>query len=392
MFNDSNYAKLPNVSGCPHRAHETMQSKTQFSVVQVDAKAWSEAVKSFADLSYRQCPAYQSEAARSNNAKAEFNLLQADGQTVAACAIRVKTIPGFNIGVAYAHHGPLTMRSAAFCPTIYSECVAALARYYVEKRKLALRVIPPDAASLLHQPIELCLENNRFKKLDDRPRRTIMVDLDRSLSTIRQSFDSKWRNHLTQSERYDLRIEATSNPDDFAILADMLDALERKKHFRPAQGVSFFTRVQQNAAHFEQLILYIGYHEDRPVSTHLCSVTGSVIVSLLAATNDRGREIKAARRMQWRIIEDAVKSGKRWYDTGGVDPDNNPGVYSFKKGMNGLEVAEVGLYERQPGDPLTFSLLMLERICRKLRQNSHRIYSTVAAIFLWMEPASMLQY
>jgi hypothetical protein len=367
-----------------------MQTKTRITVVQTDAKSWGEAAKSFADLSYRQCPAYQHEAALSNKAKAEFILLQADGQILAVCALRVKTVPFLNIGVAYAHHGPLTMRNAVFCPAVYSECVDALADYYVGKRKLALRVIPPDAANLFHRRIDQCLENNEFKKLDRAPRHTIMVDLDRPLSAIRQSFDGKWRNHLRQSERHDLRVEATSNPDDFAIMATMLEALEKKKTFQAAQDVSFFSRVQQNAPCFEQLILYIGYYEGRPVSTHLCSVAGSIIVSLLAATNDEGREIKASRRMQWRVIEDAAKSGKRWYDTGGVDPQNNPGVCSFKKGMNGLEVAEVGLYERRPGDLLSPWLVVFERIYRKLRRISYRESSTVSAIFLWIGPASML--
>ena len=315
--------------------------------------------------------------------------MQAEGKALAACAIRVKTVPVLNIGVAYAHHGPLTMRNAGFCPDVYTECVDALAQHYVEKRRLVLRVIPPDAASLVHPQIDRCLDKSNFKKLDQKPRRTIMVDLDRPLSAINRSLDGSWRNHLKQSERHDLRIETTSNPEDFSIMATMLDALEKRKTFHAAQDVSFFTRVQRNSSGFGRLLLYIGYYEGRPVSTHLCSVCGSIVVSLLAATNDKGREIQASRRIQWRIIEDGVKSGKRWYDTGGVDPQNNPGVYSFKKGMNGRETAEIGLYERRPGGLLTPGLDVLESIYRKFCRPRYRSSSLVSAFFFWMGPASM---
>jgi hypothetical protein len=95
-----------------------MLSKTRITVIRTDAKSWSEAAKSFSDLSYRQCPAYQHEAAASNKAEAEFILLQAGGQTQAVCSLRVKIVPILRIGVAYAHHAPLTMRSADFSPAL----------------------------------------------------------------------------------------------------------------------------------------------------------------------------------------------------------------------------------------------------------------------------------
>jgi hypothetical protein len=40
--------------------------------------------------------------------------------------------------------------------------------------------------------------------------------------------------------------------------------------------------------------------------------------------------------MQW-----LKENGVRWYDLGGIDPDQNPGVYHFKKGMSGLDVVHI---------------------------------------------------
>ncbi|MEE9432244.1 MAG: hypothetical protein V3V16_14435, partial [Melioribacteraceae bacterium] len=37
--------------------------------------------------------------------------------------------------------------------------------------------------------------------------------------------------------------------------------------------------------------------------------------------------------------------GKRWYDLGGIDAEENPGVYTFKTGMGGNEVTSIGGFE-----------------------------------------------
>jgi lipid II:glycine glycyltransferase (peptidoglycan interpeptide bridge formation enzyme) len=37
--------------------------------------------------------------------------------------------------------------------------------------------------------------------------------------------------------------------------------------------------------------------------------------------------------------------GCEQYDLGGIDPDNNPGVYHFKKGIGGVETRLLGCFE-----------------------------------------------
>jgi hypothetical protein len=35
------------------------------------------------------------------------------------------------------------------------------------------------------------------------------------------------------------------------------------------------------------------------------------------------------------------ENGFRWYDLGGIDPEGNPGVYSFKRGFSGIDVCQL---------------------------------------------------
>src|SRR5208283_6155309 len=64
-------------------------------------------------------------------------------------------------------------------------------------------------------------------------------------------------------------------------------------------------------------------------------------IYLLGATSDDGLKSKGAYLLQWTLIQWLKGNDIRWYDLGGIDPDGNPGVYSFKRGFSGLDVCQI---------------------------------------------------
>ena len=56
----------------------------------------------------------------------------------------------------------------------------------------------------------------------------------------------------------------------------------------------------------------------------------------------------------------------RWYDLGGIDPEENPGVYKFKRGLNGKEVRAAGPHELRPGGLDGFLTDKAEALYRRL--------------------------
>ena len=75
--------------------------------------------------------------------------------------------------------------------------------------------------------------------------------------------------------------------------------------------------------------------EDRgaPVAGLVVSAIGGSAIYLLGATSDDGLKSKGAYLLQWNMIQWLKQNGVRWYDLGGIDPEANRGVYSFKKGI-----------------------------------------------------------
>jgi hypothetical protein len=68
---------------------------------------------------------------------------------------------------------------------------------------------------------------------------------------------------------------------------------------------------------------------------------GDSAIYLLGATSDDGLNAKGAYLLQWTLIQWLKENGIKWYDLGGIDPEGNPGVYSFKRGFSGNDVFQL---------------------------------------------------
>jgi hypothetical protein len=333
----------------------------------IDAEAWRRAASTFHDLSYRQGVAYVSHIARQQKSACELvAIVDVNNATIGLAAVRVRNLPLLPTGIAYIHHGPLTLQGKSFGPAIYAACCAALKDHYVDRRGLTLRVVPPDVATLTH-PLDDDLAAVGFRR-NAAVRHTILLDLNRPIETIRKGLEQKWRNKLNAAEKISgVVITASDHWQDIALMAPMLTDLENKKDFQASQDVAFFTAVQQAAKPPEQLRVYLAQHQGELISASLVDVSGDEIVLLLAATNDKGRDLKTSNRVQWRIIADAVDAGKTWYDLGGIDINANPGVHHFKKGVGGREFAEPGVFEAAPNGALAIATRFAERIYRAIK-------------------------
>jgi hypothetical protein len=78
-----------------------------------------------------------------------------------------------------------------------------------------------------------------------------------------------------------------------------------------------------------------------PVAGLVVSAMGDSAIYLLGATSDAGLNAKGAYLLQWTMIQWLKENGIRWYDLGGINPEANPGVYTFKKGMSGVDVCQI---------------------------------------------------
>ncbi len=67
----------------------------------------------------------------------------------------------------------------------------------------------------------------------------------------------------------------------------------------------------------------------------VCSRIGDTCLLLMAATAVTGLKNYASYLAYWEMIKLMQNSGVRWFDFRGIDPEGNPGGYTFKTGISG---------------------------------------------------------
>jgi peptidoglycan pentaglycine glycine transferase (the first glycine) len=314
-------------------------------------REWDELAPLFDDLSYCQGGSYAEEAAKDVGAHLEFvAILQAES-VVGLANIRVKQVPFSGIGVAYALHAPLSRQRHALSEDFFGYCLDALRAEYVERRGVILRIVPPVNGGYRLDAQAAVLEQRGFRRSNrHKAHETFLLDLTDSLSNIRETFDRKWRNHLSKAQRSNVDVTISETLASFDHFEPLLLDLIRKKGFTPpARDVAFFRRVQAGAERYERMAVHLALHDGELVAGNVTGLTGNTAVYLLGASNSEGRKLRASYLLQWAVIEHAKSLGKCYYDLGGIDEHGNPNVYRFKRGIMGRYVLENGCYESAAG-------------------------------------------
>jgi lipid II:glycine glycyltransferase (peptidoglycan interpeptide bridge formation enzyme) len=117
--------------------------------------------------------------------------------------------------------------------------------------------------------------------------------------------------------------------------------MRKRKTFETTVDVVEFGRIQEDLPASQRMRILLCQEGDVPVAGLVASTMGDSAIYLLGATSDQGLNSKGAYLLQWTLINWLKENGIRWYDLGGIDPERNPGVYHFKRGLSGTDVCRV---------------------------------------------------
>jgi lipid II:glycine glycyltransferase (peptidoglycan interpeptide bridge formation enzyme) len=219
-----------------------------------------------------------------------------------------------------------------------------LEQEYIGNRRLFFRILPnafvgsPRAAV-----IQSAFREFRPEPLDaNNTDRTFVLDLMPSVDELRGKLDKKWRNQLTSSEKKGLSVIAGTGSEKYRIFCQIYNQMRKRKTFESTVDVEEFGRIQENLPESQRMRILLCQAGDGPVAGLVASAMGDSAVYLLGATSDDGLNSKGAYLLQWTLIKWLKENGFRWYDLGGINPERNPGVYHFKKGLSGADVCRVG--------------------------------------------------
>jgi hypothetical protein len=115
----------------------------------------------------------------------------------------------------------------------------------------------------------------------------------------------------------------------------------KRKAFETTVDADEFSQIQKALPESQRMRVLICQDKGVPVAGLVASAMGDSAIYVLGATSDAGLNSKGAYLLQWTLICWLKERGTKSYDLGGIDPEKNPGVYHFKKGLSGVDSCQI---------------------------------------------------
>jgi hypothetical protein len=314
----------------------------QVEVDQATPAEWSQMLDLFNDANIYQTWSYG--GVRWGEKTLSHLVLKRGVEVLGMAQLRIVRPTKFKFGMAYLRWGPLyERRGRPLDPEVALHMARSLEEEYVGKRKLFLRILPN---AFVGSPRAAVIESafcsfTREPLVADNTYRTLVLDLAPALAELRKKLDPKWRNKLSGSEKNNLKVIAGSGTEEYRTFCLIYNQMRKRKTFETTVDVEEFGRIQQDLAEPHRMRVLICEDGGVPVAGLVASAMGDSAIYLLGATSDEGLKSKGAYLLQWTLIKWLKEHGVRWYDLGGIDPEGNPGVYHFKRGLSGIDITQM---------------------------------------------------
>jgi hypothetical protein len=310
------------------------------------APEWSEFLDRFQDATIYQTWSYG--AVRWGARNLSHLVLRRGNEVAAIAQLRLVRLSLLRGGIAYLRWGPLShLRGRELEPAVFRAMARALHEEYVQRRGLMLRVLPPAFAGSPQAEVSQAAFSGLGAAFGGSAgrERTFLLELGPSLEDLRKNLQQKWRNQLNRAEKNGLTVSQEEGIEGFRVFAEIYRAMRARKRFDTTVDVDEFARIQADLPEYQRMKVLICREKGLPVSGIVCSAMGNLAIYLLGATNDNGLNAKGAYLLQWTMIQWLKENGFLYYDLGGIDPERNPGVYHFKRGLSGGDVSRVGAFD-----------------------------------------------
>jgi len=314
----------------------------QVEVDRATSAEWSQMLDLFDDASIYQTWSYGT--VRWGRGHLSHLVLKRNDEVVGMAQLRIVRPTNLKFGMAYLRWGPLYhRRGTQLDREVALRMACSLEEEYVIKRRLLLQVLPNAFVGSTRAE----MFQTAFSRFTLEPRtaantyRTFVLDLAPSLEELRKRLDPKWRNKLSGAEKNGLKVVAGSGKGEYRAFCDLYKQMRTRKAFDTTVDSDEFGRIQENLPNTQRMRILICEREGVPVAGLVASAMGDSAIYLLGATSDTGLNAKGSYLLQWTLIQWLKENGVEWYDLGGIDREQNPGVHSFKRGLSGTDVMQL---------------------------------------------------
>lgn len=169
------------------------------------------------------------------------------------------------------------------------------------------------------------------------------IDLGLTEERLRASLSSKWRNMVVAAERSDIQISVTESDSAMQWIVAQQHQMQAARRFS-APSADLLRAFWNAEPEPRRSFVAQASREGEMIAGLLVVCHGTTATYLLGWAGEEGRRRKASNLLLWSAIQEARRRGCGWFDLGGIDAVNTPGIARFKRGVNGMEYRLVGEY------------------------------------------------
>ncbi|WP_438727182.1 lipid II:glycine glycyltransferase FemX [Parasphingorhabdus sp. DH2-15] len=352
---------------------DAVTSSHSYNLSAIDADQALALLHAAQTASWRQYPGYAYIAAQRTGADQQYYVVKNGYQPAALANVRTKSLPVIGGGIAMIAQGPVMLHADDNDAQKMAMVINALATEITQKRGYIMRCNLPvlqghfDNDALLPMLSHQYGADINWCAMPDSAYQSFIMDIRCDEEELRASLAGKWRTDLRRGEKGDVDIVLSHESRDFEKFQPLLEELASQKGFSLPQDANFFAHVASAAAPDERFAILLAYHEGALIGGHIGAYSADMAVYLLGATNAQGRSMRASYLLQWAAIAHAQKLGMSFYDLGGVDEDENPDVFRFKKRMGGTYYRGPDVIEARPKGLRSSLVLLVEKAYQRAK-------------------------
>jgi lipid II:glycine glycyltransferase (peptidoglycan interpeptide bridge formation enzyme) len=294
-----------------------------------------------------QCSSYVISKSNTEDLKYKFfKISDVNNNIISICSVLLKNL--FKIGyVARINRGPILLAQFSNANNVdfdnfFFNSVLAVRNFGRNNSWLFLLIAPNYTLNNKNQYLNL--KNGFFKRsIQKLGYCSSILDLNLSEELLFNNLQSKWRNLLRKSVKFNLSISSWNG--DIDEINDLIREYELFKNNKSFSGVSSFliSELSKTFNEAKKSFNYFFVVDNNEVIGRLVTIThGDTCTYFIGLTNDVGRKYNVNYLLLWHSILKAKKSGCCYFDLGGINYASTPSIAKFKDGLSGVNYNLIG--------------------------------------------------
>jgi peptidoglycan pentaglycine glycine transferase (the first glycine) len=182
---------------------------------------------------------------------------------------------------------------------------------------------------------------------DTQPTHSWILDLEKSDDDLLAAMKPKHRYNLNLARKKGVTVRQGTKEDILTVWQLLLETASRNKFRLHPQN--YYWQIYEHL-HSDYLSILIAEYQGKALSVMLMTTFGNTATYLHGGSSNSNKEIMAPYLLHWEAIKHAKQKGYKFYDFGGIAPENEPnhswaGITRFKKGFGGFELTTPGAFD-----------------------------------------------